>query len=269
MQLELREGGFTALIGAPGSGKSTLLQHLNGLLLPSEGSVTVQEYKLEAKTNGKRGRRSKVSVPAGLRKKVGLVFQFPEQQLFEETIEKDLCFGPLNYGASQEEAIQAARKSAALMGLGEDLLQQSPFQVSDGQMRKVAIAGVLAANPDIIVLDEPTASLDQISREELMRLLHNLCRKEGRTIVVVTHQLEDVMPFADEFIVMSEGKVIFQGDAGAMLRQAKLLEEARVVLPPSARLMLSIAERFDVTIPDIYMDAKQTADWIGGLMDAK
>jgi energy-coupling factor transport system ATP-binding protein len=265
LQLELREGCITAVLGAPGSGKSTLIQHMNGLLLPHEGAVIVREFRLEPELMGTRAlaRKSKQSkVPIGLRKTVGLVFQFPEQQLFEETVLKELCFGPLNFGVSEADAVVAAREAAAAMGLSEELLERSPFELSDGQMRKTAIAAVLSSHPDIIVLDEPTASLDQISRRELMQLLHRLCREQGKTIVIVTHHLEEVMRVADDYIVMSEGRTIFQGGAGAMLRDFDQLEAAGIVPPPSIKLLRGIAERWNVPLPERFLDAEEAASWI-------
>jgi energy-coupling factor transport system ATP-binding protein len=268
--LELREGHFTAILGAPGSGKSTLLQHMNGLLLPEEGIITIQGYRLEASVKGKRGRKPKqLRIPVGLRKSVGLVFQFPEQQLFEETVLKDLMFGPLNFGASEVEARVAAQEAATAMGLSEELLGSSPFQLSDGQMRKAAIASVLASKPDIIVLDEPTASLDQSSRSELIVLLDRLCREQGKTIIIVTHRLEEVMMYADEFVVMSEGKVIFQGGAGDVLRNFDKLETAGIVPPPAVMLLTGVAERWGVPLPETFLDAEGTAAWLLEVMGTK
>ncbi|MNZ61159.1 Energy-coupling factor transporter ATP-binding protein EcfA2 [compost metagenome] len=226
------------------------------------------DYRLEAGTNAKptkglfKKRKHKVKVPAGLRKRVGLVFQFPEQQLFEETIEKDICFGPINFGASQAEALEAAHAAAAYMGLDEELLHRSPFQVSGGQLRKAAIAAVLAADPDIIVLDEPTASLDQQSRTELMQLLHTLNREQGKTIIVVTHRLGEVLPYADQYVVMDSGTCLYQGDAAALIARPDLLERAGIESPAPIRLLAGLAEQLGAEPPAVYMDAASTADWI-------
>lgn len=237
----VRDGTFAAVLGASGSGKSTLLQHLNGLLRPARGEIRVGDFRIEA---GKPFREA-----AALRRRVGLVFQFPEQQLFAETLEQDLGFGPKNFGATDEEAREAARRALRLLGMDESLLTAGPEQLSDGQRRKAAIATVLAMDPDMLVLDEPTVSLDQASRDELMRLLHRLCKREGKTVVVVSHRLEEVIPYADECLLLERGRVRFQGPAEALLARPRLLEEAGFPLPPALRLSRLLAERFHLREP--------------------
>ena len=187
--LELTEGRMIALLGAPGSGKSTLLQHLNGLLVPDQGRIHILDFTMDSQAAS--------DVPNELRRRVGLVFQYPESQLFEATVEKDLLFGPLNFGATEAEASQAALIAAEAIGLDAAVLTKNPFELSSGQMRKAAVAAVLASDPDILVLDEPTASLDPASRIELMQMLHNLCQQHGKTIIVITHRLEESISYAD------------------------------------------------------------------------
>ncbi|GBG10062.1 ABC transporter ATP-binding protein [Paenibacillus agaridevorans] len=268
LTVTLKEKSFTAIIGASGSGKSTMLQHLNGLLQPAEGSLAILNFHLGPNTgkNGRSERKLRARTLAGLRKRVGLVFQFPEQQLFEATVQDDLQFGPLNFGYSKQEAAELARKAAALLGLDDSLLQRSPFELSGGQMRKAAIAAVLAADPDIIVLDEPTSGLDQESRKELLELLHNLSRLQGKTIIIVTHRLEEVLPYADQYVVIHHGKAVVQGNSGLLLRQPELLAEAGIVLPPSIRLMLALSEQFHAPLPEEYLNPEKAAAWIKGLL---
>ena len=179
INLAIKEGSFTALIGHTGSGKSTLLQHLNALLKPTKGTVNIGERVITPQTDNKNLKP--------IRKKVGIVFQFPESQLFEETVEKDIAFGPKNFGVSLEEANQIAKDTLKLVGLDESYLERSPFDLSGGQMRRVAIAGVLAMQPEVLVLDEPTAGLDPQGRKEMMDMFWRLHKERGLTLVLVTH----------------------------------------------------------------------------------
>lgn len=201
VSLEIKEGSFTCLVGQTGCGKSTLIQHLNGLLIPSGGEVVVGEY-INAK--GNRKMRKKIR---DLRRKVGLVFQFSENQLFEETVESDVAFGPLNFGAKKEDALKIAHDALNQLGLDESFYQKSPFDLSGGEKRRVAIAGVLALKPDILVLDEPTAGLDPRGTRELLNLIKNL-NKDGTTIILVTHDINIVYQYATDVVVMHNGKVV-------------------------------------------------------------
>lgn len=259
LSIQLAPSKLTAVLGAPGSGKSTLLQLMNGLLLPEEGRIHIFEMEW-GMGEPKAGKPSRV--PKGLRKRVGLVFQYPEQQLYEENVLKDLCFGPLNFGASAQEAEDAARQAAKAMGLDEILLARSPFQLSSGQMRKAAMAAVLAADPDVLVLDEPTASLDPASREELMGLLQRLCSQQGKTIVFVTHRLEEALLFADECVVIGHGQVIYQGMVPPLLSRDEILEEAGLVIPASVRLLLALEEQLGPPPMEAFRDPGAAADWI-------
>ncbi len=201
VSLEIKDGSFTCLVGQTGCGKSTLIQHLNGLLIPSSGEVVVGEY---INTKGNRKMRKKIR---DLRRKVGLVFQFSENQLFEETVESDVAFGPLNFGTKKEDALKIAHDALNQLGLDESFYQKSPFDLSGGEKRRVAIAGVLALKPDILVLDEPTAGLDPRGTRELLNLIKNL-NKDGTTIILVTHDINIVYQYATDVVVMHNGKVV-------------------------------------------------------------
>lgn len=181
----IKEGSYVAVIGHTGSGKSTLLQHLNGLLKPTKGQISLGDTVILA---GKKNKELKK-----LRKKVGIVFQFPEHQLFEETVLKDISFGPMNFGVKKEDAEQKAREMPQLVGLSEELLDRSPFELSGGQMRRVAIAGVLAMDPEVLVLDEPTAGLDPRGRKEIMDMFYELHQRGNLTTILVTHSMEDLL----------------------------------------------------------------------------
>lgn len=235
--LELETGRFAAIAGSSGSGKSTLLQHFNGILKPTGGTVRVLDFTLQA--GGKQPPLRE------LRRRVGLVFQFPEQQLFEDTVEKDLCFGPQNFGMSPAEAKAQASKALALVGLDDSFLPRNPFHLSGGQMRKVAIASVLAMDPDVIALDEPTATLDPQSRAELAELLSRLQREQGKTVIVVTHRMEEMLPYVDKWIVMKDGTRVFQGSAAELVREAGRLErDCGIAVPSCISIWKNIADQF-------------------------
>jgi energy-coupling factor transport system ATP-binding protein len=236
VDLHIEAGKLAAIVGATGSGKSTLLQMFNGILKPSSGTVQVLDVTMVAGEKSPKLQQ--------LRKRVGLVFQFPEQQLFEDTVEKDLCFGPMNFGFSLEEAKERARVSMERMGLDLELLSRNPFQLSGGQMRKVAIASVLAMDPDILVLDEPTATLDPVSRAELIQLLYRLCRDEGRTVIIVTHRMDELLPFADQWMVLHEGRTVFEGTVKAFVEQADQMERYGIVVPQSIKYWRALSDKF-------------------------
>lgn len=201
---DIERGSFTSIIGQTGSGKSSLIQHLNAILLPTSGTIKIKNYLIE-KPEGKK----KVSYH-GLRKKVGLVFQFSEYQLFEETILKDVMFGPLNYGVDEKKAEQLARKYLNMVKISEDMFKRSPFDLSGGQKRRVAIAGILAMEPDIIVLDEPTAGLDPQGAKDVMELFLELKKKYRKTLIVVSHDMDFVYEYSDEVILLDKGKLILK-----------------------------------------------------------
>ena len=202
INLNIDEGEFIAICGKTGSGKSTLVQHMNALLEPTKGEVCIFEHTLPKK------RKQKISP---IRKRVGLVFQFPEYQLFEETVLKDIMFGPKNFGLTNEEAKEKALKAAELVGLKEELLEKSPFRISGGQMRRVAIAGILAMEPDILVLDEPTRGLDPQGSKEVMKLFYDLYDRHNKTIILVSHDMDIIAKYAKRVIVMDDGCIVFDG----------------------------------------------------------
>lgn len=201
INVSIKDGSFTCLVGQTGCGKSTLIQHLNGLLIPSSGEVQVDDY-----VNSRNNRKMRKKL-RDLRRKVGLVFQFSENQLFEETVESDVAFGPSNFGVKKEEALKIAHEALNLLGLDESFYKKSPFDLSGGEKRKVAIAGVLALKPDILVLDEPTAGLDPKGTKELLNIIKSLNEK-GTTIVLVSHDINIVYEYATDVIVMHDKKIV-------------------------------------------------------------
>jgi energy-coupling factor transport system ATP-binding protein len=233
--LHIPDGTFFALIGHTGSGKSTLIQHLNGLLKPTAGSVQVGETVIEA---GKKKQNLKP-----LRRKAGIVFQYPEHQLFEETVEKDIMFGPLNFGISEVEAKKTASKVIEMVGLPQTVLSKSPFDLSGGQMRRVAIAGVLAMNPEVLILDEPTAGLDPSGRVEIMDLFYNLHQKNNLTTVLVTHSMEDASKYADEIAVMHKGEVYLHGKPSDIFNQREALKTVGLDVPETVQFLLKWNEK--------------------------
>lgn len=257
INLNISKGSMVGIAGATGSGKSTLLQLFNGILKPSEGTVSVLDVTIRA------GEKSPKLLP--LRRRVGLVFQFPEQQMFEETVEKDLIFGPLNFGMSPEEAKIRARQAMTDMGLELGLLERNPFRLSGGQMRKAAIASVLAMDPDIVVLDEPTATLDPVSRAELIGLLERLCREQGRTIIIVTHRMDELLPYADHWVLLKEGGIAFQGSGQALAAEPDLLENCGLTVPHSLRYWKAVSERFGLEDEKPCLTAESLAERIASL----
>lgn len=223
INLEIKEGTITALIGETGSGKSTLVEHLNALLLPTEGELEILDWTVDAKTKSK--------FLKFLRKDVGLVFQFSEYQLFEETVIKDVVFGPLNFGYSQEDALKMAVKALALVGIGQDLYQSSPLELSGGQKRRVAIAGILACDPKVIVLDEPTAGLDPIGAKEMINLFVELNKKLNKTIIIVTHDNEMVYNYCDDTVVLNHGKIMYHGSTLDLFNNQNKLKEFNLLEP--------------------------------------
>ena len=234
INLEVAEGSYTALIGHTGSGKSTLLQHLNGLLQPTEGKVNIDDIVIQASS------KQKEIKPA--RKKVGVVFQFPESQLFEETVLKDVAFGPQNFGVSQEEALKIAREKLELVGLAEKNFEKSPFELSGGQMRRIAIAGILAMEPKVLVLDEPTAGLDPKARIEMMELFSHL-HQEGQTVVLVTHNMDDVAEYADKVYLLEKGRVISSGSPQDVFQNVEFLMQHELGVPKTTEFAVKLEQR--------------------------
>ncbi|MFY9900960.1 MAG: energy-coupling factor ABC transporter ATP-binding protein [Trichococcus sp.] len=235
VNLNIPDGSYTALIGHTGSGKSTVTQHLNALLKPTEGSVTIGDRIITNKSNNKNLK--------GLRKKVGIVFQFPESQLFEETIAKDIAFGPMNFGVSETDAMAIVRRVLPLVGLDESFMERSPFDLSGGQMRRVAIAGVLAMEPEVLVLDEPTAGLDPAGRREIMNMFNQLHIDNGLTIVLVTHQMNDVATYADHVVILEKGTVVRMGPPAEIFQDAVWLQEKQLGLPSALAFLDTLSKK--------------------------
>ena len=234
VSLTIEDGSYTALIGHTGSGKSTILQLLNGLLVPSQGSVRVFDTLITSNSKNKDIRQ--------IRKQVGLVFQFAENQIFEETVLKDVAFGPQNFGVSEEDAEQIAREKLALVGIDESLFNRSPFELSGGQMRRVAIAGILAMEPAILVLDEPTAGLDPLGRKELMNLFKKL-HQSGMTIVLVTHLMDDVAEYANQVYVMEKGRLVKGGKPSDVFQDVVFMEKVQLGVPKITSFCKRLADR--------------------------
>lgn len=234
VSLTIEDGSYTALIGHTGSGKSTILQLLNGLLVPSQGSVRVFDTLITSTSKNKDIRQ--------IRKQVGLVFQFAENQIFEEKVLKDVAFGPQNFGVSEEDAVKTAREKLALVGIDESLFDRSPFELSGGQMRRVAIAGILAMEPAILVLDEPTAGLDPLGRKELMTLFKKL-HQSGMTIVLVTHLMDDVAEYANQVYVMEKGRLVKGGKPSDVFQDVVFMEEVQLGVPKITAFCKRLADR--------------------------
>ena len=234
INLTIKEGSYTAFIGHTGSGKSTIMQLLNGLNVPTEGAVIVDDIKITANSKNKEVKP--------VRKKVGLVFQFPESQLFEETVLKDVAFGPQNFGVSIEEAEQLAREKLAMVGIHEEFFEKNPFELSGGQMRRVAIAGILAMEPEVLVLDEPTAGLDPKGRRELMTLFKEL-HQNGMTIVLVTHLMDDVANYADYVNVLEGGKLVRSGYPKEVFQDVAFLESKQLGVPKITKFAQQLVKR--------------------------
>ena len=254
VNLSIEDGSYTAIIGHTGSGKSTILQLLNGLLVPTKGSVRVFDTLITSTSVNKQIRQ--------IRKQVGLVFQFAENQIFEETVLKDVAFGPQNFGVSVEEAEAIAREKLALVGIDESLFERSPFELSGGQMRRVAIAGILAMEPRILVLDEPTAGLDPIGRKELMTLFKKL-HQDGITIVLVTHLMDDVAEFADQVYVMEKGKLVKSGKPSLVFQNVEFMEKIQLGVPKITRFAQRLAER-GVSFKQLLITIEEFKEFING-----
>lgn len=222
--VDIDEHKIVAIIGETGSGKSTLVQHINGLLIPMTGTVAINDFVIKA--NQKKIRDIKK-----IRKQIGLVFQFPEYQLFEETIERDIMFGPVNFGEKKDVARDLAKEYIKVVGLDESYLPRSPFDLSGGQKRRVAIAGILALQGHTLILDEPTAGLDPDGEKELIKLFYDLNRKENKTIVLVTHNMNHVLMVADEVIVLHNTKIYKKADPITIFRDQKLITETGIEPP--------------------------------------
>lgn len=233
INLEIPNGQFVGIIGHTGSGKSTLVQHLNGLIRPTLGRVLYNGEDIWKEGYPLRE----------LRSHVGLVFQYPEHQLFEIDVLTDVCFGPKNLGCSKEEAEERAKKALRMVGMGEEYDKCSPFELSGGQKRRVAIAGVLAMDPEVLILDEPTAGLDPRGRDEILDQISYLQKERGITVILVSHSMEDVARYVDRLIVMNQGEVRFDGTPKEVFRHYKELEEIGLAAPQVTYLMQELKEK--------------------------
>lgn len=237
ISLTIPSGAFVGIIGQTGSGKSTLIQHLNGLLTPTSGKITIGDVVI---TPSQR-------IPHARRKDIGLVFQYPEHQLFEETVAKDVCFGPLNFELPPNMAEARAREALEIVGLDyETMKDRSPFQLSGGQMRRVAIAGVLAMQPKVLVLDEPTAGLDPAGRKAILEGIHRIHREQKLTTLLVTHSMEEAARYADLMLVMAGGELVMQGRPEEVFQQAELLRTLSLDVPET----VSFISRINQSLPD-------------------
>ena len=230
--LEIPDGQFIGIIGHTGSGKSTLIQHFNALIRPTAGEIRYNGEDIWAEKYDRRA----------LRSEVGLVFQYPEHQLFETDVLSDVCFGPMNQGLTREEAEQEAKKALLHVGFPEDFLTKSPFELSGGQKKRVAIAGVLAMNPKILILDEPTAGLDPQGRDEILNQIAELHRTRGITIVLVSHSMEDVAKYVSRLIVMNQGTVAFDGTPKEVFSHYRELESMGLAAPQITYIMHALKE---------------------------
>lgn len=260
VDLEISEGKVTAIIGATGSGKSTLVQHLNALLLPTSGELEILDRVIQMDVKPKKLK--------SLRKEVGLVFQFPEYQLFEETILKDVGFGPRNFGSNEEEANEKSKKALELVGISEEYYERSPLDLSGGQKRRVAIAGILAMDPSVVVLDEPTAGLDPQGAKQMMTLFKSLNREHKKTVLIVTHDMEHVLNYCDEVVVMKNGEIECKATVAEFFRDYALMDSVGVVAPAVIELRKQLQDKgFKLSDQALSLDviAQEISKQVSGL----
>ncbi len=242
MSFDVNEGEFLGIIGHTGSGKSTLIQHLNGLLQPTAGEILLRGKNIWAEPKKIRE----------VRFKVGLVFQYPEYQLFEETVYKDIAFGPTNQGKTGDELDHAVREAAKLVGIRDDQLEKSPFELSGGQKRRVALAGVLAMEPEVLVLDEPTAGLDPAGRENLMANIRDYHRNKGKTIILVSHSMDEIARNVDRILVLKNAHVLMQGTPAEVFARGEELLSAGLDVPQITRIAMELKRRGLDIDPAVY-----------------
>ena len=233
VNIDIPKGEFVAIIGHTGSGKSTLVQHLNGLLKPSNGAILL---------DGENIWKSKSKI-FDTRFRVGLCFQYPEYQLFEETVYKDIAFGPTNMGLSKAEIDERVRSAAKYVGIPDEMLLKSPFDLSGGEKRRVAIAGVISMEPEILILDEPTSGLDPMGREHILALVKNYREKTGKTVIIVSHSMDDVARFATKVIVMNSSKVEMSGTVDEVFEKASRLREIGLSVPQITEIFIKLREK--------------------------
>lgn len=253
INLKIKAGSFVSIVGKTGSGKSTLVKHINALLKPNSGIINVGDFTIDSKTNNKNLKK--------LRRKVGMVFQFPEQQLFANTVKEDIAFGPLNFGYEEDKISDIIEHVSKLVGIDNDLLNKSPFELSGGQQRRVAIADVLSTNPEILILDEPTAGLDPEGKKFIMNLINDLNKKQNITIILVSHQMDDVAKYSDEVIVMKDGNLVKQCYPDELFTNTSLLKKYDLQMPVSVKINLMLNER-GFKLNDLHLDEDDLIDAI-------
>jgi len=252
VDLTIQSGSFTAVIGYTGAGKSSLLKAMNGLLIPKEGQIKIGDSIIKPEKN-------KQALKA-IRKRVGMVFQFPESQLFAETVEQDICFGPLNFGVPLEKAKEIARNVLEQVGLESDILSKSPFSLSGGQKRRVAIAGILAMEPDVLVLDEPGAGLDPNGKQEILSLIASWHRERGMTTVLVTHDMDDVVTYARNVIVMEKGRVVLHDPVEKVFADNDQVEQWHLDVPDARRFQLNFERETGIKLAKVCLTIDELAD---------
>ncbi|MGO2789053.1 MAG: energy-coupling factor transporter ATPase, partial [Staphylococcus saprophyticus] len=231
-----QQGKYYAVIGQTGSGKSTLIQHFNGLLKPSTGKLQIDDITITHKTKDK--------VLKQIRKRIGVVFQFPESQLFEDSVEREILFGPKNFNMPIDEVKARAYKLLIDFGFSRDILQQSPFQMSGGQMRKIAITSILAMDPDIVILDEPTAGLDPKSRDQIMKMIKKLQVEQNKTIILVTHEMNDVAKYVDEIKIMKQGQLVEECSPRKLFSDTNYVNQLHLDVPDVVKLQRDIEDKY-------------------------
>ena len=257
VSMELRPGELLGIIGHTGSGKSTLVQHLNGLLRPNEGRILLDGQDIWEQPKKIRD----------VRFRVGMVFQYPEHQLFEDTIYKDIAFGPRNMGLSEEEIDRRVRQAAAYVGLSEELLEKSPFDLSGGEKRRAAIAGVMAMEPEVLILDEPTAGLDPRGREQVLAMIRDYRDSRGTTVLLVTHSMEDVARVADRVLVLADGRVAMLDTVEKVFSRAEELERIGLSVPAVTKILLHLRSRgvaVDTAAYTVEQAVAQLLELVGG-----
>lgn len=258
INVTIPDGAYTAIIGHTGSGKSTITQHLNALVQPTVGQVRIGEAVVSADSKPKDLKK--------IRQRVGMVFQFPEGQLFEETVLKDVMFGPMNFGDDETTAREKAEAALAAVGIASTLFERSPFELSGGQMRRVAIAGVIAMNPEVLVLDEPTAGLDPKGRIAMMNMFDRLYHDQGLTIVLVTHQMEDVAAYANHVIVMDAGTCVKEGAPAEVFADPDWLASHQLALPDAADFAFDLQNKLQRSLWDNEIEVPLTVDTLADLI---
>lgn len=250
------QGEFITLIGETGSGKSTLAQHMNALLTPSEGTVSI--FGLDVNQLSMKKKSFKRNP---IRQKVGLVFQFPEYQLFEETVEKDIMFGPRNFGMNEADAKQKAAEMIQVVGLDESYLNRSPFSLSGGEKKRVSIAGILAMEPNILILDEPTSGLDPLGREELLKVFYDIHKRLKKTVIIITHDMNTVYQYANRVLVMKEGRCVYDGEPVSLFTKENV-KTWQLDAPDIIKLAQALERHFDQTMETYPRTLAALVEWV-------